>query len=873
MSEKKINIKLQSKTDVSGFAVFEKQMNKMAAQLRNNPITKMAKSITPIGQAIGFVSQSISAAVSVIKDLNTSALNQIKAEKQLEAAAKNNPYLNKSNVSQLKEFAGQLQKVGTIGDEELLPMMSRLAAAGRTQTEIQDIMSAALDLSASGAMDMNSAVNALNGTLNGNAGTLGEQISGIKDLTQEELKSGKAIELVAKQYKGMASESAKAAGAGQQFKNAWGDLKEQLGMGFAKASAPVLRFFTSIVEKVTDFTGGVNKLMGLENKTVDIKPSDALKTQIENLKKEIEELQDTENNIKPIKTSPNDKELLRLKEQQKEAENSIAISEQFYNKTLEEQNKIISEAAANISILTEKKKALQVESLHGENRRKEIKDIEKQIKSEEKKQKKAAGTIEIEKELYETEKEIVTQHLNLAKAQAAFIDNSEALSEIKSEITEKQKELVDLENQYKNALEEEGEAAQANSAEQKYIDENYKAREAEIAQIRRSCEAKRQAGEEVSALEEQQQIYNAYLQSYIKLVTEANGLDIESTGIIEKRLAALKRESDKLSEITAQSANDEHFKKLVEQFSVTEVKDQLIELKDSLADLQKLQGDTDLMASLGLDPEKVNEAVTQCQESIDSLNFQKTLESAQNVGNAIIDALSVVSSAVDSITERELESIKSETEQKQDLLEKLYDSGAMSYEEYVLTKEKLDRQAADKEYELNLAKWTMDLAMGQAQAAMAVITNLAAAPMPWGAINAGIAGAAATVQLATMLANKPVRGYANGGIIGGISGATAGADNAIATVRTGEMVLNAQQQKRLLTIVDGNSKHGTGQTVVNMPVSIENTVSDTVTASVTQTENGLKVFIRKLVSEDMANGTYNKSLKLANQSMSGTRYV
>lgn len=43
MSEKKINIKLQSKTDVSGFAVFEKQMNKMAAQLRNNPITKMAK--------------------------------------------------------------------------------------------------------------------------------------------------------------------------------------------------------------------------------------------------------------------------------------------------------------------------------------------------------------------------------------------------------------------------------------------------------------------------------------------------------------------------------------------------------------------------------------------------------------------------------------------------------------------------------------------------------------------------------------------------------------------------------------------------------------------------------------------------------------
>lgn len=828
-TKKEINLKIKA-NDEGASSTLDKLKKKLKELNKDKSFSGLAKLggvVSGVSAAFGGMAKAVQLTINTISDLSTAALTQIKAEKQLESAAKNNPYLNKSNVSQLKEFAGQLQKVGTIGDEELLPMMSRLAAAGRTQTEIQDIMSAALDLSASGAMDMNSAVNALNGTLNGNAGTLGRQISGIKDLTQEELKSGKAIELVAKQYKGMASESAKAVGAGQQFKNAWGDLKEQLGMGFAKASAPVLRFFTSIVEKVTAFTGGVNKLMGLENKTVDIKPSDATRDSLEQIQKEISAL------TEKIKTL--------------ESEGG-KTTEQIKN--LNEEEKRLAQVTERINELKGK----------GKNRTKEETSEYKKLRKE-----KESLNIAIEEEKY--------LQNDLAIVTSESVEGKNELIELEKQHSELLAKKESLEKQLAEALKEEQEIAQANSAEQKYIDENYKAREAEIAQIRRSCEAKRQAGEEVSALEEQQQIYNAYLQSYIKLVTEANGLDIESTGIIEKRLAALKRESDKLSEITAQSANDEHFKKLVEQFSVTEVKDQLIELKDSLADLQKLQGDTDLMASLGLDPEKVNEAVTQCQESIDSLNFQKTLESAQNVGNAIIDALSVVSSAVDSITERELESIKSETEQKQDLLEKLYDSGAMSYEEYVLTKEKLDRQAADKEYELNLAKWTMDLAMGQAQAAMAVITNLAAAPMPWGAINAGIAGAAATVQLATMLANKPVRGYANGGIIGGISGATAGADNAIATVRTGEMVLNAQQQKRLLTIVDGNSKHGTGQTVVNMPVSIENTVSDTVTASVTQTENGLKVFIRKLVSEDMANGTYNKSLKLANQSMSGTRYV
>ena len=869
MSNKNINIKIKANSDDAekGINKVTSKINSLKKQINLSTFAKLGSAVSGLGVAFNAVTKSIQLVSSVIKDLNTSALNQIKAEKQLEAAAKNNPYLNKSNVSQLKEFAGQLQKVGTIGDEELLPMMSRLAAAGRTQTEIQDIMSAALDLSASGAMDMNSAVNALNSTLNGTTGTLGRQVSGIKDLTQEELKSGKAIELVAKQYKGMAAESAKAVGAGQQFKNAWGDLKEQLGMGFAKASAPVLRFFTSIVEKVTDFTGGVNKLMGLENKTVDIKPSDALKTQIENLKKEIEELQNTENNIKSIKTSSNDKELLRLKEQQKEAEDSIATAEQFYNKTLEEQNKIITEAATNISILTEKKKALQDESLHGENRRKEIKDIEKQIKSEEKKQKKAEKTIEIEKGLFETKKKLATQNLNLAKSQAAFIDNSEALSEKKSEIAEKQKELVELENQYKNALEEEGETVKANSAEQKYIDENYKAREAEIAQIRRSCEAKRQAGEEVSALEEQQQIYNAYLQSYIKLVTDANGLDIESTGIIQKRLIALKKESDKLSEITAQSANDKHFKKLVKQFSVKEVKDQMTELKDSLVELQDLQKNTDLVQSLGLDPAKVSEAINQCQESIDSLDFQKTLESAQNVGNVIVNALSVVNSAVTSIAERELESIKSEAEEKQAILEKLYESGACSYEEYVLKKQELDRETAQKEYEMNLAKWTMELAMGQAQAAMAVITALASAPPPLNFINAGIAGAAATVQLATMLANRPQRpSFETGGIVPGTSYT---GDRVQANVNSGEMILTQKQQKALWNMANSSNTQSGGN--LNIPINITNELGEYAQIEPSFDGKQINILVKKSVSEGLLDGSFSRELKFAVHNLNGTR--
>lgn len=83
---------------------------------------------------------------------------------------------------------------------------------------------------------------------------------------------------------------------------------------------------------------------------------------------------------------------------------------------------------------------------------------------------------------------------------------------------------------------------------------------------------------------------------------------------------------------------------------------------------------------------------------------------------------------------------------------------------------------------------------------------LAAAIVAAGAVNAAnIAG---------------VKGFADGGVIGGINGATAGGDNAIATVRTGEMVLNAQQQEELFNAINsgqlGNGEGGAFDVNVNI---------------------------------------------------------
>lgn len=309
--DKNVNIKIKAdaKEAENGINSVTKKLGDFNKTLSSTKTASFVTSISGIAKAFSLVSAGIKKAGAAIKELNETALVQIKAEKQLETAAKNNPYLNAQSVGQLKNFASELQNIGTIGDEQLLPLMAQLAAAGRTQAEIQEIMSAALDVSASGVMSIESAVKNLNKTFSGLSGELGESVPQIKNLTKEQLKNGEAVKVIAKQYKGMAEETAKATGSGIQLSNAVGDLKEQLGMGWVKIIAPVQRLFTNLVNKVTEAIKLVNEFLGFSTE-IDIKPSDAAYRDWQNLKKEVgalsEEISATEKHLESIKERTDD---------------------------------------------------------------------------------------------------------------------------------------------------------------------------------------------------------------------------------------------------------------------------------------------------------------------------------------------------------------------------------------------------------------------------------------------------------------------------------------------------------------------------------------------------------------------------------------
>ena len=258
MAKKNVTIKFDAETkeaesginklasDINKFSKNNQQSLKGLGRLTNS-VKGLAKSFAPATIAIGATIAALKKVNEVVQETTTLYKAQANAEKQLEVAARNNPYLDSTSVAQLKAYASQLQSISTVGDEQLLPMMAQLASAGRTQSEIQDIMSAALDVSASGMMSLDSAVTALNKTYSGTAGQLGNQISQIKKLTKEELESGKAVEIVAQKFKGMAEETAKATGSSEQLKNAIADYKEEIGASFEKNLSPMRKFFTELI--------------------------------------------------------------------------------------------------------------------------------------------------------------------------------------------------------------------------------------------------------------------------------------------------------------------------------------------------------------------------------------------------------------------------------------------------------------------------------------------------------------------------------------------------------------------------------------------------------------------------------------------------
>lgn len=221
-----------------------------------NKAKNVAKSMKKIGSTLTkYVTGPLVALAAVsVKTADT----QMQAEAKLLNALKGREDVQKRLMAQAAELQGR----SLFGDEEIINQQAVLAAMGRTEQQINDIIEASAQLSAATGMSLDSAVKNLAKTYGGLAGELGESIPALRTLTKEQLQNGDAVKLVKEQYKGFA-EAAAQTGAGPlvQLKNQLGDLSEQIGV-------ILMPFVQYLVNGLSKLVGWLQNLSPAAQKTI-----------------------------------------------------------------------------------------------------------------------------------------------------------------------------------------------------------------------------------------------------------------------------------------------------------------------------------------------------------------------------------------------------------------------------------------------------------------------------------------------------------------------------------------------------------------------------------------------------------------------------
>lgn len=290
-------VKTKVEADVSNF---EKGMNNAEKSLKGfsnklaDNINRLGKkglvgSIANVTLAVGGLTKSLSTVSKFAKDVGK-AINECTeaykvqeiAERALDVAIQNNPFISGESSNALKKFASEMQKVSNYGDEELIPMMTNLVSLGRTESETMQIMSVAIDMSAGTGISLDDAITQLNATLNGNIGRLGQQNAELKGLTEEELKSGRAVEILGEKFKGLASATIDTS---KQLKNIKGDFKEALGQFTLPSSDMWNKFWAEFYEDGIKAINSLDEYM--DYKFFGSKISDAITLSATEIAKEL----------------------------------------------------------------------------------------------------------------------------------------------------------------------------------------------------------------------------------------------------------------------------------------------------------------------------------------------------------------------------------------------------------------------------------------------------------------------------------------------------------------------------------------------------------------------------------------------------------
>lgn len=230
---KNVNIKLGA-----NISDFESKMKRAQKGFK-----RTATNLKRIGKSM---SLSLTAPLTAFAAASLDAFDkQAKAEAQLRTALQG----NKDAFESLTTAAQEFQEQTLFSNDDIIAQQAYLASLGLTESKINDVIRASMDLAAGTGQTLAFGVKNLAKTFSGLTGELGESIPALKNLTTEQLKAGEAVDVVAEAFNGQAKAAAEAGlGGVQQLKNSVGDLAKELG----KALMPMVNDLTDRVKVLVD---------------------------------------------------------------------------------------------------------------------------------------------------------------------------------------------------------------------------------------------------------------------------------------------------------------------------------------------------------------------------------------------------------------------------------------------------------------------------------------------------------------------------------------------------------------------------------------------------------------------------------------------
>ena len=523
--------------DTSGF---EKGVKKAQTASKNlsNSVSGVIKGLGKSGLvgalgAVGLATNGVTAVLGVAKkafqevsktinECSEAYRKQYQAEIALETAIKNNPLVDGSATRGLKQFASEIQSVSNLGDEELLPMMADLIAKGRTEAETMNIIRVATDMSASGTISFENAIQQLNATLNGNIGRLGMQNAELKDLTAEELKNGKAVEILGNKYKGLAEATADTK---KQLNNAIGDFKETIGQVFDNAFAPMRKYFTEVISNLND---SIKKSRELKGATKEVYSDDGGI----NLEASTESLQIMWSEVlhKQQEVTRNYAQYMQLYGKYiNEATDETAQSYKTQIANLNSDLKTISDELNRRKTEAEKEKKEAQEAEENKRKQAELAELEKQQAEERKKQAELAS--EWEKKLYNQRIE------NLEKARERELSNEKLTQQERLEVCTYYGDMIlsmrlnQVEKEREEALSQEGVTGETRETINRYYD-------GKITETRRTESEKREKIAKDEGEEEEKESKKTFSEilSIVKQYTKKIGETFKSVANTVKKV-------------------------------------------------------------------------------------------------------------------------------------------------------------------------------------------------------------------------------------------------------------------------------------------------------------------------------------------------